>query len=377
VKICQLCAVDFTLYHFLLPLLRALRAAGHDPVAVAAEGPLLAEVRAEGFRVETVPFVRGFNPVAHLRAAAALVPIFRRERFDLVHTHTPIAGLIGRIAAKIAGVPRIAYTAHGFYFHERMSPAARAFFVALEWIGGRMTDILLTQAQEDAATARRLKLCAGTIAAIGNGVDPAKFSPSSDPARRAGLRAGLGLAPGAVAIAAVGRLVAEKGYVELFEAMREVDATLLVVGERLPSDHAGSIARTIDAVKTDPILARRIRFLGYRKDVAEILRACDLFVLASHREGMPRSIIEAMMTGLPVVATDIRGAREEVVPEETGLLVRVSDAQALAASLGRLVRDAASRARMGQAGLARARALYDEAAVLQRQLALLGLAPGP
>lgn len=375
-KICQLCAVDFTLYHFLLPLMRAMREAGHDVVGVCAPGALVEKVRAAGFRVETVPFERSFDLGAHGRAYRAVSDLLARERFDIVHAHTPIASLIARLAAARRGVPRVVYTAHGFYFHEHMRPWSYALFAALEWLGGRFTDVLFTQAEEDAATARRLGLCRGGIVeAIGNGSDPARFHPAPDPAARAALRRALGLAPDRTAIVCVARLVAEKGYPELFEAMRAVDADLLVVGDRLASDHAGSIAAEIAAVERDPVLARRIRFLGYRGDVPDLLRAADVFVLASHREGMPRSIIEAMLSGLPVVATDIRGAREEVVHEATGLIVPVRDPARLGAALARLAAEPDTRARFGAASLARALDLYDERRVIARQLSRLGLSP--
>jgi glycosyltransferase involved in cell wall biosynthesis len=374
-KICQLSAVDFTLYHFLLPLMRGLRAAGHDVTGVCARGALAAKVEAEGFRVLDAPIRRSASPLALWRSYRALLALFRAERFDIVHAHTPVAALAGRFAAWRAGVPKVVYTAHGFYFHERMDPFRRALHVSLEWLAGRVTDLLMTQAEEDAATARRLGLSRGPAHAIGNGADPSRFfpAPNGDPAREA-LRAGLGLAPGRAAILVVGRLVAEKGYPELLAAIADVDADLWVVGDRLDSDHAGSIDASIRAVESDPVRAARVRFLGYRADVPALMRAADMFVLPSHREGMPRSIIEAMLTGLPVVATDIRGSREEVVPEETGLLVPVNDSAALAAALSRLARDPALRARMGAAGLARARDLYDERKVVARQLALMGLA---
>jgi glycosyltransferase involved in cell wall biosynthesis len=260
-----------------------------------------------------------------------------------------------------------------------MALPARAAFAGLEWLGGRFTDVLFTQAEEDAATARRLGLCrrGGLIAAIGNGSDPGRFFPAAGPEARAAARGRLGLASARPAIVCVARLVAEKGYPELFAAMRAVDADLWVVG-----DHAGSIAADIAAVEADPGRAGRIRFLGYRADVPELLRAADIFVLPSHREGMPRSIIEAMLSGLPVVATDIRGSREEVVPGETGELVPVAAPDALAAALRTLAEDPRLRARMAAAGLARARALYDEKFIISRQLSLLGLdgaapPPGP
>ena len=375
-KVAELCAVDFTLYHFLLPLMEGMRAAGHEVVGVCADGPLVAKARAAGFRVATVPIARTRNPIALFRSYRHLVALMRRERFDIVHAHTPVAGLVGRLAARRARVPRVVYTAHGFYFHERMARPVRAAHILLEWLAGRTTDALFTQAEEDAATARRLGLCrGGVIESIGNGVDPDKFRPArSGEDARGRLRAALGTTDDAVVVATIGRLVAEKGYPELFEAMRRVDAVLWVIGERLASDHAAGIGRALGAVERDPERARRVRFLGYRADVPELLRAADIFTLPSHREGMPRSIIEAMMTGLPVVATDVRGSREEIVHGETGFLVPVGDAGALAEALDRLVRDPRLRLGMGGAGRARALALYDESKVIGRQLALLGLA---
>ncbi|HUT49975.1 MAG TPA: glycosyltransferase family 4 protein [Alphaproteobacteria bacterium] len=374
-KIAQLCAVDFTLRHFLLPLMEGLRAEGHEVVGICAEGALLEPVRAAGFRVEPVKIERSFNLFRHFGAYRELKALFRREGFDIVHVHTPVAALVGRFAARAAKVPRIVYTAHGFYFHEHMGAVRRSIFVALEWLAGRVTHVLFTQAEEDAETARRLGMIRGkVIETIGNGVDPARFHPPADTAERAATRASIGAAPDAVAVMTVGRLVAEKGYPELFTAMRAVPkAELWVVGERLASDHAGGIADEITAIEADPDLGPRIRFLGYREDVADLLRAADIFVLASHREGMPRSIIEAMMTGLPVVATNIRGAREEVVAGETGSLVPVNKPDALAAALNRLVSDAELRRMQGDAGRKRALTHFDESYVVRRQIELLGL----
>jgi glycosyltransferase involved in cell wall biosynthesis len=378
-KICQLCAVDFTMAHFLLPLMRALSAAGHEVVGVCSDGPLVAKIRAEGFRVETVDIARSANPFRHVGAVARLTALFRRERFDLVHVHTPVAAMIGRYAARRARVRRIVYTAHGFYFHERMAPWKRWLVQGAEKIAGRWTDALFTQAKEDAETARRLGLArpGAPILAIGNGVDAARFAPDETGATRRRVRAALGTADDRAVIVMVGRLVAEKGYPELIAAMRGVDAELWCVGERLASDHARAIDDALDAAKADPALARRVRFLGYRADVPDLLRAADIFTLPSHREGMPRSIIEAMMAGLPVVATDIRGSREEVVPDETGFLVPVGDPAALAAALARLAADAALRRRLGAAGRARALALYREEDVIALQLRALGLSPAP
>jgi len=376
-KICQLCTVDFTLYHFLRPLMHAMREEGHEVVGVCADGDLVPMVRNEGFRVETVPLARTINPIRNIGATRAVRQLFQTEKFDLVHTHTPVGSLVGRMAAKMARVPRVAYTAHGFYFHEHMAAPQKAAHVTLEWLAGRATHTLFTQSEEDAETARRLGLCkTGDILAIGNGSDPGIFTPEDPGNTRVRIRNAVGTPAERVVILMTGRLVEEKGYRELVTAMRDVDAELWAVGARLESDHASGIADVIDSIERDPSLKNRVRFLGYRQDVPDLMRAADIFTLPSHRKGMPRSIIEAMLTGLPVVATDIRGSREEVVNGETGLLVPLRNADELARGLQSLVADSALRKRMGMAGLTRARDLFDEQKVIARQLDHLGVRTG-
>ena len=374
-RILELCAVDFTLYHFLMPLIRGLTSRDHEVVAACGEGARAAEIRTQGVRVESIPFSRQLMAFPqHFHSYKELSKLLCRERFDVVHVHTPVAAAIGRLAAWRAGVPMIVYTAHGFYFHEHMRFWERWFFIAMEWLLGRVTDVLFTQAEEDATAARRYRLCrGGVIEAIGNGVDPEIFSPCLDPIERSQMRARNNTSADACVIVVVGRLVAEKGYPELLTAISEVDAVLWVVGERLDSDHAQDIGPQIRSTRENSRLREKVRFLGARADVPEILRAADIFVLPSHREGMPRSILEAMMTGLPVVATDVRGSREEVLHNQTGILVPVRAPKALSEALARLVCDPVLRNNMGVAGRARALRVFDESTVVARQIELLGL----
>ena len=374
-KICQLCTVDFTLYHFLLPLMIEMREEGHDVVGVCADGALVGPVRHAGFRVETIPLARSFNPLRAIKSFLGLYKLLRHERFDLVHVHTPAAAFVGRLAARLAGVPRIVYTAHGFYFHEHMAWPKRWLIITMEWLAGRFTHTLFTQSEEDAGTAHRLGLCrTGDVVAIGNGSDPTQFYPCNDEGARQQLRSNLGADDKRPVIVMIGRLVAEKGCPELVEAMRSLDAHLWIVGERLASDHAQAIGDTLRSIEEDPGLSLKIKILGYRSDVPDLLRAGDIFVLPSHREGMPRSIIEAMLTGLPVVATNIRGCRELVIDGETGILVPVGAANDLSSALKTLIADREVRSRMGATGLTRARNCYDETTVIRRQLEHLGLA---
>jgi glycosyltransferase involved in cell wall biosynthesis len=370
-KVIELTNVDFSLRHFLLPLMRGVRARGHEVIGVCAEGQLLDTVRDEGFRVIGLPFVRRVSPLAHLRALYALVQLFRAERPDLVHAHMPISGFLARVAARITGVPRVAYTCHGFLFNQPGPWPRRFAGLAMEWIGGRLTDVFMTVSGAEAADARRLGICRAAVP-VGNGRDPRRFRP--DPASRARIRRELGTPEERVVVVVVSRLVRHKGYPELAAAMRAVpEAELWVVGERLASDRGDDMA----ALLASAGLGARLRLLGYRHDVAAVLAAADIFTLPSYFEALPMSVIEAMLTGLPVVATEINGPREQVVVGATGLLVPPHKVAPLAAALARLVGDKALRAAMGAAARERACALYDEARVVSHTLDLLGLSAQP
>lgn len=367
-KIIEITNVDFSLRHFLLPLMRVMRGRGHEVIGVCAEGPFLDSVRAEGFQVIGVPLVRRVSPLVHAKAFMALVRLLKREKPDLVHAHMPISGFLGRIAAWWAGVPIIAYTCHGFLFNHYSAPMPhRIVSFLMEWVAARVTDIYLTVSEAEAADARRLHIFA-TAQPVRNGRNPAIFRP--DPEARVRIRAELGVPQDRVVVIAVSRLVWHKGYPELAQAMRMVpDAELWVVGERLTSDRGADMV----AVLREAGLGERLRLLGYREDIPALLAAADIFTLPSRFEGLPMSVIEAMLTGLPVVATRVRGPEEQVVDGQTGLKVAAADATALGEALNRLARDPILRATMGQAGRARALEHYDEAKVLNQTLELLDL----
>ncbi len=364
-KILEVTNVDFSLRHFLLPLMRALRTQGHDVVGVCAEGPLLDDVRAQGFRIVSIPFERRISPLAHVRAYRDLLGLLRQEHFDLVHAHMPISGFLARMAARRAGVPRIAYTCHGFLFNQDGSSLRRGAGFLMERIAGPVTDVFMTVSAKEAGDARRLGIHANPVV-VGNGRDPAVFHP--DPAARQRIRADYGIPTDRVVVLAVSRLVRDKGYAELAAAMRRVrDAELWVVGERLESDRGDDM----QALLRDAGLGQRLRLLGYRSDVPALLAAADIFVLPSYFEALPMSIIEAMLTGLPVVASDVNGPREQLIAEQTGLLVAPRQVEPLANALARLAGDPALRMAMGRAGRGRALRYHDEATVLARTIALL------
>ncbi len=364
-KVIEVTNTDFALRHFLLPIMQGLRARGHEAVGVCPEGPLADIVRAEGFRVVALPLARSLSPRAQWRAFLSLLALFRAERPDIVHAHMPISGFLARVAARAAGVRRIAYTCHGFLFNQPGPLLRQAASFVMERLAARLTDVFMTVSVKEAADAARLGISARAVA-VGNGRDPAVFRPN--PAARARIRAELGAPSARVVVVIVSRLVRSKGHAELLAAMAEVDAELWVVGDRLASDHEPSLEPFFAA----SALGGRLRRLGYREDVPDLLAAADIFALPSWYEALPMSVIEAMLTGLPVVASDIPGPREQVVHGVTGLLVPAREAAPLAAALRRLAGDAGLRARMGLAGLERARENYTEARVVGRVLDLLG-----
>lgn len=368
-KICQLCAVDFTLYHLLLPLMNELKKEGHEVVGVCAAEQFKEQVEEKGFRVETIDFERNLNIISHIKSFFALIKLFKKEKFDVIHTHTPVASLMGRFAAFCTRTPVVMYTAHGFYFHEHMPFFKRAFFIFLEWLAGRTTDILFTQNIEDAVFGRKYFLCKkNNVHAIGNGVDQTIFHPKGSVEDKKKLRQQYNCSEDDVIILCVGRLIKLKGFVELIEAMKSIDAKLWIVGERLDSDHDHDIDAAIQLAKTDSSLKKKISFLGYRGDVADLMRATDIYTLPSYREGMPRSIIEAMSCAQPVVASNIRGSREEIVDGETGFLVPIKNPKELSKALNKLVKDKDLREKMGKASYQRAKNLFDESLVIKRQL---------
>ncbi len=366
-KILEITNVDFALRQFLLPLMRELRDAGHDVQGACAEGAHLEPVRAEGFTVHGVPMARSFSPLAQFRAFMALIRLIRQEKPDLVHGHMPISGLLARFAARLCGVRIVAYTCHGFLFNQPGSWRRRMLSLILEWAAGRLTDLYMTVSREEARDARRLHLNRHPIA-IGNGRDPDRYHP--DPAMRARVRKDLGVPEERPVVIVVSRLVRHKGHPELLRAMEDVpDAELWVVGERLPSDHGADLTEAFERARER--LGPRLRMLGYRDDVAELLKAADVFALPSHFEGLPMSVIEAMLTGLPVVATDVRGPREQVLDGKTGFLVPPGFSSPLAWALRALTQDAVLTREMGAAGRQIAREDYDERHILKHVVALM------
>jgi glycosyltransferase involved in cell wall biosynthesis len=359
-RVAHLTTVDMSLELLLGPQLTAVVEAGGEVLGISADGPFVDAVERRGVRhVALADSTRGWNVRADLRAAIQLWSILRRERPTVLHTHNPKPGVYGRIVGRLAGVPLVVNTVHGLYATTDDRWTRRAVVYALEAVASRFSDLELVQNLEDIATIRRFRLASRRkVRHLGNGVDLTRFRPDRlTVEQRRTVRSDWGAGDGDVVVGTVGRLVAEKGYPELFEAVRGLgDQVRLVVIGGTDDDKADAL----DPALVERAAANGLVFLGHRDDVADLLGAFDVFVLASHREGQPRAAMEAAATGLPIVATDIRGCRQVVDHGVTGLLVPPHDPAALAAAIGQLACWGARRSEMGQAALAKAHRKFDE-----------------
>jgi len=362
--------VDMSLRYLLLNQLRFLQERGYRVLGVSAPGPDVPFVEEAGIRHIAVPMTRRLSPIADLKAVQDLARVFRREHVDIVHTHTPKPGLLGQMAARLAGVPVVVNTIHGFYFHDHMKPLPRRFFIFMEQLAAAHSDAILSQNPEDIRTAIDEHIApASLLSPLGNGIDLTRFNPEAvGGGGRAAARAELGFADDDVVVGFVGRLVEEKGLPELFDAVvrlrdRYPRLKLLVIG---PEDHDKPDATGQRAARTRGLDDDAAVFTGLRHDLPRLYAAMDVFALPSHREGFPRAPMEAAAMGLPVVVTDIRGCRETVKDGVTGAMVPVRDPVALAAGLARYVDDADLRRHHGAAGRALARAAFDERLVFAK-----------
>ena len=315
------------------------------------EGDLFDEADRRGVRVEVVPsLARRVNPVRDLRAVVELVLLFRRERPDVVHTHSSKAGLVGRLAARIAGVPVVAHTVHGWSFHEGMSPVARAVAVSLERTTARWTWPLVVVAEADAEI--------GVGAGIGQPHQYAVVRSAIDvdglrraAASRAAARAALGVPEGVPVVGAVTRLCRQKDPETLLRAARLV--VELRPGTRFVVVGDGPLRPQVERLLDELDLRDHVTLLGRRSDVDVLLPGFDAFVLASRWEGLPRVIVEAMAVGVPVVSTDVGGVAEAVEDQVSGLLVPPGDFVALGNALVRVLDEPGLSARLRSEAAAR------------------------
>jgi glycosyltransferase involved in cell wall biosynthesis len=295
------------------------------------------------------------SPKKDLRTLWDLVRLLRRERFDIVHTHTAKAGFLGRLACWVCRVPVVIHTYHAFPFHDHMSRAKHTFFRGMERFVRPMTDYFLTLSDLD----RKAGSADGILkweksATAYTGIDFSKLDAAAPPEIT---RAKLGIPEGWQVVLQVGRMEPQKAPQLLVEAFAEVvrqhpQTMLLLAGD-------GELRGEVEAAIARHGLADNVRILGFRQDVPDLLRVADVFAFSSLWEAMGRAMVEAMLVGRAVVVPAIYGIPEVVHHGETGWLYEVGKVGQLAAGISHLLAHPEERARLGQGALLLTRRLFD------------------
>jgi glycosyltransferase involved in cell wall biosynthesis len=315
-------------------------------------------LEASGVRARTFPIRRDIDPWCLLE----LVRFVRRGRFDLVHTHMIHGDLYGTLAAKLAGVRRTVSTKHGYDDYDHTSRLYRLCGLAA-WGTDRI--VTISHALQDKCS-RAEGIPRAKMTTIHYGIDVAAYRAAADTGED--IRAALGLGPEDVVAVSVGRLIPVKGFEYLLEAtamaVREQPGLRVLIAGGGPLEEAlrGQVRRLG--------LERHAYLLGRREDVPRLLAQADLFVLPTLGEGFGLVILEAMVHGLPVVATRTMAIPEIVAHGETGLLVPLRDAAALAQAISSLAADAGLRRRLGEAGRERVAREFTVEAMVARTEAL-------
>lgn len=312
---------------------------GHKvTILVGGDGPYTALLQEKGLPVVNLRYlVRPIKPHLDMLAVIECWRIFKKLKPDIVHAHSTKAGLIGRIAAKLAGLP-VVFTAHGWAFTEGIAERSRVLAMFLEKCTARWSNAIICVSEYDRQLA--LKMGVGNqllLTRIHNGVPEVDVEHRWAPGRTGVLR-----------LICVARLDAQKDHALLLDALAMLKSypwTLELIGD-------GPLTQDMQQKTRELGLVDRVEFSGLCNDVPLRLADSDVFVLASGWEGLPLSILEAMRAGLPVVASDVGGVSESVTDEVTGFLVPKGDKAVLANRLMRLLDDAALRREMGLAGRA-------------------------
>ena len=345
--------------HNTLLSVKGLAELGYD-VSLAAgpsdkkEGDIELDVRQAGIKLRVFHnLVREISPLNDLMAFFGLYLFIKKERFDIVHTHVSKAGILGRWAAKLAGVPFIFHTTHGNYFYGYFNPLLTCFFIILERMTALITDKMITLTEVEQSQYLEQKIGKPSqYTTIHSGIDLNQFNPENIKGNHKDLRRVLGLHEDDFVVGSVGRIAPIKGHEYLIQAAPSIvkkipRAKFLIVGD-------GPMRYEMEALATQLGLDEQVFFLGMREDVPELLSIMDAFVLPSRNEGMGRALVEAMAMGLPCVATSVGGVPEVVTDGETGLLVPAEEPKALAEAITRLAKDAELSKRLAQAAQRRA-----------------------
>ncbi|MBU0576919.1 glycosyltransferase family 4 protein [Patescibacteria group bacterium] len=366
-KVLYVTTIDITVWSFLLPSLIALRKEGYEVEVACGGGKFFKDIQNEGFKVYFVPFNRKFYHWSNIKALFRILKILRRNQYDILHTHTPVASFISRIAAKIAKVPIIIYTVHGFHFYEHGNELANICFYFLEKLAGRCTDIFITINTDDYRKAKKMFSNNRTFYVKGVGINTQEFMPENiNSEKLADLRDELRINNNEEIIGIVAEMNPGKRHIDFLRAANLIsrkknNVKFLIIGTGRLMDYYKNVTKKL-SIDKDCI------FTGFRRDILELLSLMDIFVFPSAREGLPVSLMEAMSMRKPAVVANIRGNRDLVIDGITGKIVPVKNSQAIADAVLEMLNNPEKRKKMGEEARRRIESEFEEKIVLEQIL---------
>lgn len=306
-----------------------------------------ADQKTYDIKIKSVSISR--NPLAlkNISAYKDLVSLIKQENIDYIHCNTPTGGLVGRLAGKKCKVKKVIYQAHGFHFYKGSPKKNWLIYYTVEKLLARFTDALITINREDYEAAKHFKLKKGGKVFFVHGVGVALSEYDGLGTLRAEKRAELGLADTDIALISMGDLVARKNYGTAIRAVAKANNKnlhYLICGKGPEFDALNALAIELG-------VEGQIHFLGFRTDIKELLSAADVFLFTTLQEGLPRSMMEAMASGLPCVASKIRGNVDLIEDGVGGYLRAPNDVDGFAEAISKLASDAELCAKMRESNL--------------------------
>lgn len=368
-KVLHIANVDAMIYCFRVELLKAIQTKGYEVHLCFASGDkgYTEKLIDEGFIVHIVPMERGIRPANAYKCISMIKKLIKVHDFEVIHTHSPTGALIGRIAAYLEGHKKIYYTCAGFYFHENMSKLKYAVHSFLERKLSKITSVIFYANREDMQTSADLKIIPrDEVVYCGpSGVILENYLIDNKIECHQKLVSDLNLEPDTLIIGLVARVVFEKGYREFIDVLAllnkdniKVHGVCVGTGPKMEFLNEYAHKKGVN----------NINFLGHRFDVPNIIKAFDVLLFPSYREGLPIVTLEGMASKTPVVAFSIRGCRESIVDGETGYLVPFGDVNALSEKTKKLLQDAGLREKLGTNGQERVKKYFTKDLHVDRQI---------
>ena len=339
---------------------------GHHVVALCPDDEWTKPIKYKDIPVLHVPFLWHNAKASLTSALLRTFLICRQEKFDIVHTHTLLPGIAGRIAARLAGVPCVVHTFHSWQPHLYKSLAFKWAFYATEITASYFAHAILFQNPDDLKSWGRIPaipMRKGTL--VGNGIDFSAITKRIGPGARERIRKEFGISDDAFVIVNVARFEPQKGHFFLLQTLNHLipqvnrKVVTLLVGIGIDQE---KIEAEVKRLRLQDV----VYFTGYRQDIPDILTASDVSIMTSHYEGIPRALMESMALGIPVVATDVPGTHSLITSGQTGLLVGYGDIPGMSDALIKVMTDPALADRFREKGRHLVQTKFNEYAVADR-----------